>query len=164
MAGFVLVPLAAVLVLSMFLVIERGRVPQSLPVDRTGTFWLLPLEDAEDPAEMDPHPEVPQWAWVDLPEGHYDLPLRRRYQPRQVSAAQSWALSLDDGIARGWQDALEQDAAERHEALMAAYAATTAAFKTHAADDVIDEALAAVEAAKAGSEHARRQWHAVIYA
>lgn len=141
MAGFVLVPLAAVLVLSMFLVIERGRVPQSLPVDRTGTFWLLPLEDAEDPAEMDPHPEVPAWAWVDS----------------------AWAARMDAAPAKDDCEArfeiLEAAYAEFYEAISLAQRELVGAenFPQHMA-----EAQARLNAARAGWKWSSERWGAAM--
>ena len=136
MAGFVLVPLAALLVLSIFLVIEKGKVHNALPVDRTGTFWLLPLEDAEDPADL-VHCEVPPWAWVD----------------------QDWATQMDAAAA-------SEDRDERFAVLMAAHAAVDSALKglSGLVDDQAradawagyDDAAAQVVAARAGWKWACR--------
>lgn len=171
MAGFVLVPLAACLVLSMFLVIERGRIRPTQHIDETGRFFLAPLEDAADPADPlaprpwsemegwdeDSHPEVPEWARVSSSN----------------TDAQRWALALDHGIACGYRDALETDAEQRHAIVMAAFAETNRLFKTRdrigtPASDAWEAEWAAaqdvVDAARAGSEWARDQWGEVLWA
>lgn len=166
MAGFVLVPLAACLVLSIFLVMERGRVRPSLPVDETGAFFLAPLE--ADPFVPRPwhelegydeeaHPEIPDWAWC----GKGDLPPRRRYY-RRASVAQQWAAEMDEASASADRD-------ERFAALREAYAAdeeiwlqrpdlsggVTPAYLDWR--DRWDESAAMLEAARSGWHWARKQ-------
>jgi hypothetical protein len=96
MAGFVLVPLAALLGLSVLFVIEKGKIQNSLPVDETGTFWLMPVEDAEDPANL-LHCEVPPWAWID----------------------QDWAARMDAASNRDDREERWAALQEAHEAVFA---------------------------------------------
>lgn len=135
MAGFVLVPLAACLVLTILSVIERGKV---LPVDRTGTFWLQPLEDAEDPVDF--HPEVMPWAWLD------QAPVSD-----QETKAAAWAVEMDGDVG----SYAEQE--ERWAALCAAHDETTAALEVPIADlgyaawnEAVEHQMALARAARAG--------------
>jgi hypothetical protein len=130
MAGFVLVSLAALLALSVLRVIERGKVVQtSLPVDRTGTFWLQPLEDAEDPADL-VNCEVPPWAWLD----------------------QDWAARMDAANHRDDRD-------ERWTALQEAHEAVFAALQRPIAEVGLEDWNAAYYDAKALCDAARDGWH-----
>lgn len=157
MAGFILCSLSAVLVATVLIVIERGR-DKTLPVDETGRFWLLPLDDGEDPADR-AYADVPAWAWIDRSASAAD---RARF-------ADNWAAEMDVSSAK-----IDRD--ERWKILDQAYALSNEIYHRRvdpikvgfsseyfAWSDEWDAAIYAVDAARAGWKWAAQQARLEMY-